>query len=89
MEYTQGQVVYSKSGRDKTMPFVVLLVDGDYLYLADGKLRTIEHPKKKKIKHVQKTNYICHEIKEKLESKSYLLNADISKVLKEFKPKEN
>ena len=53
MEYTKGQVVYSISGRDKTMPFIVLAEEGDYLYLADGKLRTLEHPKKKKKKHVQ------------------------------------
>ena len=89
MEYTQGQVVYSKRGRDKGMPFVVLLIVGDYLYLADGKLRTLEHPKKKKIKHVQRTSYICNEIKEKLEMRSYLLDADISKALKEFIRKDN
>lgn len=84
MEYTQGQVVYSKSGRDKTLPFVVLSVDGEYLILADGKKRTLEHPKRKKNKHVQKTNYVCADIKEKLEKNSYLLNADIVKALKEF-----
>ena len=56
MDYTEGQVVYSKSGHDKTLPFVVLRVDGEYLYLADGKRRTLEHPKKKKQKHVHKTN---------------------------------
>ena len=84
MEYTQGQVVYSKSGRDKTLPVVVLSVDGEYLILADGDKRTIEHPKRKKIKHVQKTNYICLSIQEKLVNKSYMLNADIRKALKEF-----
>lgn len=84
MEYTQGQVVYSKSGHDKSLPFIVISVDDDYLLLADGKLRTLEHPKRKKIKHVQKTNYICYNIKEKLENNSYLLDADISKALKEF-----
>lgn len=89
MEYTQGQVVYSKSGRDKTMPFVVLLVDGDYLYLADGKRRTLERPKRKKMKHVQYTNYVCQELKEKLLTKSYLLDADISKVLKKFGQQES
>ena len=54
MEYTKGQVVYSISGRDKTMPFIVLAEEGDYLYLADGKLRTLEHPKKKKKKTFSK-----------------------------------
>ena len=64
MEYTQGQVVYSKSGRDKTLPFVVLSVDGEYLILADGDKRTIEHPKLIKIKHVQKTKSISLTMKE-------------------------
>ena len=82
MEYTKGQVVYSISGRDKTMPFIVIAEEGDYLYLADGKLRTLEHPKKKKKKHVQKSNIICYNVKDALESEAYLLNADISKALK-------
>ncbi|MGL4790206.1 MAG: hypothetical protein ACRCW1_02260 [Anaerotignaceae bacterium] len=88
MEYTQGQVVYSKRGRDKTLPFVVLLVDGDFLLLANGKSRTLEHPKRKKIKHVQKTNYICEEVRNKLLNNSYILDADIVKALKEFGQKD-
>ena len=84
MEYTQGQVVYSKSGRDKTLPFVVLSVDGEYLILADGDKRTIEHPKRKKIKHVQGTNYVNIELKEKLETGSYIQNAELVKVLKQY-----
>jgi len=54
-----GQVVFSKNGRDKGKPFIVLSTHDEYLYLADGKLRTISKPKKKKFKHVQPTNYIC------------------------------
>ena len=84
MEYSIGQIVYSKSGRDKNLPFIVISVEGDYLYLADGELRKLEQPKRKKIKHVQKTNYICLSIQEKLVNKSYMLNADIRKALKEF-----
>ena len=84
MEYTKGQVVYSISGRDKTMPFIVVAEEGDYVYLADGKKRTLEHPKKKKKKHIQKTNFICYNIKDVLEDEAYLLNADVSKALKEF-----
>ncbi|MCI8342485.1 MAG: RNA-binding protein [Firmicutes bacterium] len=84
MEYTQGQVVYSKSGRDKTLPFVVLSIDKEYLILADGKKRTLEHPKRKKNKHVQKTNYICEEIRDRLINNGYLLNSDIRKALKNF-----
>lgn len=48
-------MVFSKSGRDKGKAFVVMEVDNQYVKLVDGKLRTLDKPKKKKIKHVQPT----------------------------------
>ena len=84
MDFEKGQIVFSKCGHDKTLPFIVIAVDGEYLYLADGKNRRLEHPKRKKIKHVQKTNRVCEDIKKKLEDKSYLLDADILKAIKEY-----
>lgn len=56
MDIQPGSLVYSKAGRDKTDLLLVLAVDGEYAYVADGKLRTVEKPKKKKFKHLQKTN---------------------------------
>jgi ribosomal protein L14E/L6E/L27E len=58
-----GQIVYSKAGRDKGRAFAVVKSEGGYLYLADGKLRKIEKPKKKKIMHIQKTGDIQQELK--------------------------
>ena len=84
MDFEKGQIVFSKCGHDKTLPFIVIAVDGEYLYFADGKNRRLEHPKRKKIKHVQKTNHVCEDIKKKLEDKSYLLDADILKAIKEY-----
>ena len=54
----KGQVVISKNGRDKGKYFIILDIEDEYLFLADGNLRTITKPKKKKIKHTQKTNKI-------------------------------
>lgn len=52
-----GQVVKSKAGRDKEGFFVVLeVIDDRYLLLADGKRRTLDHPKRKKAMHLQKTH---------------------------------
>ena len=48
MDFETGQIVFSKCGHDKTLPFIVTAVDGEYLYLADGKSRRLEHPKRKK-----------------------------------------
>jgi ribosomal protein L14E/L6E/L27E len=84
MELTKGQVVYSKSGHDKGLAFIIVDVQEGYVILADGKLRKLEHPKRKKIKHVQITNIVVENIKKKLEDGSYLLDADISKALKEY-----
>ena len=55
---TKGQVVFSKCGRDKGLPFVVLSAEGEYVFLADGCLRLICKPKKKKLKHIQPANVI-------------------------------
>ena len=46
-------LVESIAGRDKGRMFFVLEVEGDYVILADGKLRKTENPKRKKIKHIR------------------------------------
>ncbi len=52
MDLQKGQLVRSKAGRDKTRTFAVLAVEGQMLFLADGSLRSLEKPKRKKRKHV-------------------------------------
>ena len=74
MEIERGSLVYSIAGRDKGVLFLVLKREGDFVYLADGKLRRTENPKKKKLKHVNKTNTLL-EIGE-------VSNSDIRKLLK-------
>ena len=83
MEYTVGQVVISKQGRDQCGAFVVVALEGDFLYLADGKKRPLSRPKKKRKKHVQKTNTVFPQIRQKILENGYLLDADIKKALKE------
>lgn len=49
----RGQIVRSKKGRDEGKVFVITdVIDENYLYLVDGKLRKLNRPKKKKVKHV-------------------------------------
>ena len=49
----KGMLARAKAGHDKNQVYVIYDVDQTYVYLVDGKNRTLEHPKKKKIKHVQ------------------------------------
>jgi len=55
-----GQIVFSKRGRDKGMAMIVIAVEGEYAYLADGKMRPLEKPKKKKAKHIQPTKEVVN-----------------------------
>lgn len=50
-----GQIVKSRSGRDKDKVFMVLaIVDEQYVLIVDGDLRKLTNPKKKKVKHLNK-----------------------------------
>ena len=85
MEYQSGQVVYSKSGHDKGDTLMVLFVEGAYVYLADGKRRKIEKPKRKKMIHVLPTGYVDTVLADKLAEGAYVLDADIAKAIKKYK----
>ena len=49
----KGSIVESVAGRDKGHIFFVLETIGEYALLVDGKIRRIEKPKNKKIKHLK------------------------------------
>ena len=53
VEITVGDLVVSRAGRDKGRPFVVLRAEEGFVYLADGDLRRLSKPKKKKRMHVK------------------------------------
>ena len=77
-----GNVVLSTAGRDRDSFFFVTKVEGDYVYLVDGDLRKIENPKKKKIKHVELTNFCDEEMADRLVKNNKVTNHDIKKCLK-------
>ena len=58
MDFVKGQLVRSKAGRDKTRTLAVLAVDGPMLLVADGDLRKLENPKRKKKQHVAPTTTV-------------------------------
>ncbi len=49
----RGTIVKSLAGHDKGTHFIVLWSDNEYAIIADGKRKTIEKPKKKKLKHLK------------------------------------
>lgn len=53
-----GTVVFATCGRDKCKYFVVLKVEDDFVYIVDGKNRTIDKPKRKNTKHIKLTKTV-------------------------------
>lgn len=82
--YETGRVVKSLQGRDAGRYFVVLQVlDEQHVLMADGLTRKLDHPKKKKIKHLHPKPQFVPGIHEGLESRQ-LLDSDLRKALKAF-----
>ena len=80
-----GRLVFSKAGRDKDKFFIILSVlDDKYVYISDGLLRTVDKPKKKKVKHLAFTNVIAEEIRNLLMSSEKVSNAMIRKILQSY-----
>lgn len=57
-----GMFVTSKAGRDKNQIYIIIKEEGEYVYLVDGKYKTVEHPKKKSKKHIQPIHKYVNEI---------------------------
>ena len=73
---SEGEIVLSRAGRDRGRAFVILkLLDEAYVLLVDGRLRTLERPKKKKRRHLLKAS------ETRMELSDNLLNADFRKFL--------
>ncbi|MCB7304344.1 KOW domain-containing RNA-binding protein [Bariatricus massiliensis] len=51
--WEKGMLAKSLAGHDSGKIYVIIDLDETYVYLADGKIRTLAKLKKKKRKHVQ------------------------------------
>ena len=51
--YEKGMLARSKAGHDEGRVYIIADTDDSYVYLADGRIRTLDNLKKKKKKHVQ------------------------------------
>lgn len=58
MEWQQGSIVLATAGRDAGMYFAVVAADERFVWLANGKRRTLAKPKRKNKKHVQQTGTV-------------------------------
>ena len=83
-EINVSDVVISTAGRDQGKLFYVIGTDPVYLMLANGKDRTLDKPKRKKRKHVQKVLRAETRVAAKLASGNKVLNSELRRDLAFF-----
>ena len=76
-----ADVVKSTAGRDMDKWFYVVNLDETYLYLANGKDRRIENPKRKKRKHAAKVLRSETRVADKLRNSDKVLNSELRRDL--------
>ena len=64
-EIRAGDIVYCARGRDEGY-FAVMRTEGKFCFLADGRRRNTQKPKKKNIKHVVFAGALPQEISERI-----------------------
>ena len=83
-DFIISDVVVSTAGRDQGELFYVVGTDPVYLMLANGKDRTLDKPKRKKRKHVQKVLRAETRVAAKLASGDKVLNSELRRDLAFF-----
>ena len=76
-----SDVVVSTAGRDQGAWFYVISEEPNFLMLANGKDRTLDKPKRKKRKHVQKVLRSETRVAEKLRHGDKVLNGELRRDL--------
>ena len=89
MEIDRSSLIVSKAGRDKGQLFFVVDTDEQYVYLADGKSRRLEKPKRKKRKHIEQIPRTESRIAEKIRNGEKVLNSELRKELASFGQKQS
>ena len=79
-----GGVCQSTQGRDKDKYYLIAQVDGEFVFVADGKYKLISAPKRKNLKHLYLLPEKVEEIAEKLSKGVKVYDAEITSALKRF-----
>lgn len=85
VEYTVevGRLVKSTAGRDKGRYFVIMdIIDGQYVHIVDGDLRSKDRPKKKKLRHLKLCSEVLSNIAGKLKEGARVFDAEIRSAIR-------
>ena len=85
MELSKSDIIISTAGRDRDLFFYVLDRKDDRILIANGKERTLEHPKWKKQKHVRRVARSEYLLAVKIRRGERVLNSELRRDLAIFR----
>ena len=85
MEVDKSSLIVSKAGRDKGQLFFVIDADEQYVYLADGKSRKLEKPKRKKRRHVLFVSEDSSRLADKIKRSEKITNSELRRTLAAYR----
>ncbi|MEG1848005.1 MAG: KOW domain-containing RNA-binding protein [Lachnospiraceae bacterium] len=81
-----GEFATSIAGHDKNQLYIIIREENEYVYLADGHHKTIEHPKKKSHKHIQPIHHYSNEqLTAKIREHQLIYDEEIKRAIKLYK----
>ncbi len=84
-DIVRSDVVASLCGRDRGALMLVVAIDGEgYAYLCDGRMRKIERPKRKKLKHIRLVAHTDCRAAQKIRAGERLSNSEVRRALADF-----
>ena len=80
-EFEIGGFAVSAAGHDSGKYYVIFQIQNEYVYLVDGRIRTVNRPKKKKMMHIQMLGQSDQTLADKVKSQT-VRNEEIKRAIK-------
>ncbi len=80
--YREGEMAKSKSGHDRDKIYIIIKEESEYVYLVDGKYRTIDKPKRKNKRHIQLIHCVDSVVGEKIRNHELVDDVEIRAEIK-------
>jgi ribosomal protein L14E/L6E/L27E len=80
-EFKIGGYAVATAGHDTGKCYVIFQIENEYVYLVDGRIRTLSRPKKKKKMHLKLLEYFDQPLADKIMNQS-VRNEEIKRAIK-------
>jgi len=84
--FQPGTLVLSLAGHDKGQIFAVLAADAAFVYVADGRRRSVSHPKKKKRRHLMPVPGDLGPVRESMQLGRHVADGTLRRALRQARP---